>query len=209
MCGWKHKFGLNCRADSDCRGRILDISIKYGGALSDCLAFEASELHTWLENGLMQQDGDKDRFVLFGDNAYLNTAYMVTPFTNVAGDPNRIAEDCYNFFHSQLQIRVECAFGMLVQRWGILCMAMPQYLSVKKVVALVIACAKLPNFCIGETNIQEQILQMLDRDRFLMMNAHSGYVGPHNDDPQQHTTAVPTDLMHLGEHFNDVPNNLL
>ena len=88
-------------------------------------------------------------------------------------------------------------------------MAMPRNLSVKTVVALVIACAKLHNFCIGETNIQEQIPQMLDRDRFLMMNAHSGYVGPHNDDPQQHTTAVPTDLMHLDEHFNDVPNNLL
>jgi hypothetical protein len=31
LCGRKHKFGLNCQAVSDCRGRILDISIKYGG----------------------------------------------------------------------------------------------------------------------------------------------------------------------------------
>ena len=125
LCGRKHKFGLNCQAVSDCRGRILDISIKYGGASSDCLAFEASDLHTRLENGLMHQDGDNERFVLFGDNAYLNTTYMATPFTNVAGDPNRVAEDSYNFYHSQLRIRVECAFGMLVQRWGILRMAMP------------------------------------------------------------------------------------
>ena len=100
---------------SDCRGRILDISIKYGGTSSDCLSFEASELHTRLENGLMHRDGDgKERFVLFGDKAYLNTAYMATLFTNVAGDPNHIAEDSYNFYHSQLRIRVECAFGMLV-----------------------------------------------------------------------------------------------
>ncbi len=88
---------------SDCRDRILDISIKYSGASLDCLSFEASELHIRLENGLMHQDGDgKDRFVLFGDNAYLNTAYMVTPFTNVAGDPNHVAEDSYNFYHSRL-----------------------------------------------------------------------------------------------------------
>ena len=60
----------------------------YGGASSDCLAFEASELHARLENGLMHQDGDNERFVVFGDNAYLNTAYMAMPFTNVAGDPN-------------------------------------------------------------------------------------------------------------------------
>ncbi|KAL3785989.1 hypothetical protein ACHAW5_005368 [Stephanodiscus triporus] len=38
------------------------------------------------------------------------------PFTNVGGDPNRAAEDNYNFFHLQLRIWVECAFGMLVQR---------------------------------------------------------------------------------------------
>jgi hypothetical protein len=45
LCGRKHKFGLNCQAISDCRDRILDISIKFGGASSNYLAFEASELH--------------------------------------------------------------------------------------------------------------------------------------------------------------------
>jgi hypothetical protein len=33
LCGQKHKFSLNCQAVSDCRGHILDISIKYGGSL--------------------------------------------------------------------------------------------------------------------------------------------------------------------------------
>jgi hypothetical protein len=74
FCGRKNKFGLNCQAVSDCRGRIIDISIKYGGATSDCLAFEASDLHRRLENGLMKKDGEKERFVLFGDNAHLNTS---------------------------------------------------------------------------------------------------------------------------------------
>ena len=71
LCGRKHKYGLNCQAVSDCRGRILDISIKYGGASSDCMAFEASDLHKRLESGLMKQDANNERFVLFGDNAYL------------------------------------------------------------------------------------------------------------------------------------------
>ena len=208
LCGRKHKFGLNCQAVSDCRGRILDISIKYGGASSDCLAFEASNLHSRLESGLMKQDGENERFVLFGDNAYLNTAYMATPFTNVANDPNRVAEDNYNFYHSQLRIRVECAFGMLVQRWGILRMAIPQHVGVRKVVALVNALAKLHNFCIGESNVPERVPRMIDRDMFHMMSADTGYVGMGSDDQQQ-TTAVPTDLLHSGEHFDDVPDNLL
>lgn len=43
MCGRKHKFGLNCQAVSDVRGRILDISITCGGASSDIIAFEHSD----------------------------------------------------------------------------------------------------------------------------------------------------------------------
>jgi hypothetical protein len=37
------------------RGCILDISIKYRGSSSNCLAFEASELHRQLEDGLMKK----------------------------------------------------------------------------------------------------------------------------------------------------------
>ena len=103
-----------------------------GGASSDCLAFVASELHTRLENGLMKKDGEKERFVLFGDNAYLNTSYMATPFPNVAGNEDMKSKDNYNFYHSQLRIQIECAFGMLVQRFGLLRMAMPKKLSIKK-----------------------------------------------------------------------------
>ena len=44
LCALKHKFGLNCQAVSDCHSRIIDISIAYGGATADCLAFEASDL---------------------------------------------------------------------------------------------------------------------------------------------------------------------
>jgi hypothetical protein len=116
LCGRKHKFGLNCQAVSDCRGRILVISIKFGGSSSDCLAFEASELHRRLENGLMQQDDGNERFVLFGDNAYLNTPYMATPFTNVSGDANQAAEDSYNFitrsFVSGLSVASECWYSV-------------------------------------------------------------------------------------------------
>ena len=62
LCGRKGKFGLNCQAVSDVRGRFLDISIGYGGSSSDCLAFEASSLYHRCEHeGLM-----KDGLVLLG-----------------------------------------------------------------------------------------------------------------------------------------------
>jgi hypothetical protein len=81
----------------------------YGASAADCVAFKAIDLHARLEDGLLQNG-----CVLFGDNAYLNSFFMATPYSNVSGNPNKKSEDNYNFFHSQLRIRVECAFGMLV-----------------------------------------------------------------------------------------------
>ena len=201
LCGRKHKYGLNCQAVSDCHGKIIDISMKCGGASADCLAFEASELHKRLENGLMHEG-----YVLFGDNAYLNTPYMATPFTNVSGDPNRVAEDSYNFYHSQLRIRVECAFGMLVQRWGILRMAMPRKLTIAKIVAMVNALAKLHNFCIDEADTV--VPPIHDRDHFFMMNNSHGYVGGNNNNTSDEVT-TPPDLAHGGEHFDEIHRSTL
>jgi hypothetical protein len=87
-------------------------------------------------------------------------------------------------------------------------MAIPRNISVMKTVSLVIALAKLHNFCIGESNIPERVPQLYDKDRFHIINADGGYVGLEIDDEQQ-DTVVPTDLMHAGEHFNDLPHNLL
>jgi hypothetical protein len=50
FCGQENKFGLNCQAVSNCRGRFLDILILYGGSSSKCIAFEENKLwpmHTW------------------------------------------------------------------------------------------------------------------------------------------------------------------
>ena len=88
ICGRKGKFGLNCQAISDVRGRILDISIVYGGVSSDCLVFEGSGIYEDLEVGLLHE-----YLVLFGDNAYLNSHYMVTPFPNVSSG----SKDDFNF----------------------------------------------------------------------------------------------------------------
>ena len=94
LCARKNKFGFNMQAVSDCRGMILDLSINYGGASAEIIAFEASDLYDKLEKGLLHNS----RLALFGDNAYVNKSYMATPFPNVSSG----GEDTYNFYHSQL-----------------------------------------------------------------------------------------------------------
>ena len=147
LCGRKHKFGLNCQAVADVNGKILDISVVYGASAADCVAFEASDLHARLEDDLLQNG-----YVLFGDDAYLNSFFMATPYSNVSGNPNKKSKDNYNFFHSQLRIRVECAFGMLVARWGILRMTISNKITVTRTIALVDTLARLHNFCLEELN---------------------------------------------------------
>jgi DDE superfamily endonuclease len=121
FCGRKHKSGLNCQAVADFRGRFLDMSIKYPASTSDCLAFESSKLYEDLEKGLLDEG-----LCIFGDNAYINSPFVATPYPNVSGG----YKDAYNFFHSQLRIRVECAFGMFVHRWGILRSSIPCGISI-------------------------------------------------------------------------------
>ena len=111
FCGCKGEFGLNCQAVSDVCGQIMDVLIGLPGTSLDCIAFKESDLYERLEGGLLKKE-----LVLFGDNAYFNTSYMATPFPNVSSG----YKDDYNFFQSQLHIRVECSFGKLVSRWGIL-----------------------------------------------------------------------------------------
>ncbi len=188
FCSRKHKFGLNCQAVSDCRGRILDVSIRYPGSGSDLLAFEGSKLFQNLETEGFLAPG----LCLFGDNAYVNTPYMATPFPNTSGGP----KDWYNFFHSQLRIRVECSFGILSQRWGILRAALPKGISLRKSVRLVTALAKLHNFCIGQT-----IEPSLGKDENNIKRSHLGSVPM---EPVQGTGEMgPRQLIGGGHHFDD------
>ena len=205
LCGRKGKFGLNCQAVSDVSGRILDISIVYGGASSDCMAFEASDLFRQLEDGLLHKS-----LVLFGDNAYLNSHFMVTPYPNVSSG----SKDDYNFYHSQLRIRVECCFGMLVKRWGILRAAIPQNISISRTISLVHALAKLHNFCINErlgsdcnnVTTNDMVPDSLEKDNDNLMMQSEGYVTMDADD--NHGILVPRGLMNGGHHFDDMPRAL-
>jgi hypothetical protein len=130
---------------ADVHGKIRDISLEYGASAADCVAFEARDLYSKLKNGLL-----KNGYILFEDNAYMNSPYMATPYSNVSDNPDKRSEDNYNFFHSQLRIRVECAFGMLVARWGILRMVLHWRISVTRLIALVNTLARLHNYCLGE-----------------------------------------------------------
>ena len=56
--------------------------------------------------------------------------------------------DNFNFYASQLRIRIEMSFGLMTKKWGIL--SRPLSIKMKRMKHLVVCIAKLHNFCIDE-----------------------------------------------------------
>ncbi len=122
------------------------LSRSYPGSTSDYIAFEGMSLFHQLEQGILAPG-----LCLFGDNAYLNSTYMATPYAVTSSG----TKDAYNFYHSQLRIRIECAFGMLKHRWAIL----RAYLHTEEC-----TCAQDSCTCFG-TCKTAQILYQRERSR--------------------------------------------
>ncbi|KAF4142396.1 DDE superfamily endonuclease [Phytophthora infestans] len=113
--------------------------------MGDALAFMRWELSSLVESfpvGLH----------LVGDNAYSNSNTLLTPFTRpqTASQSNatRLYRDSFNFHLSQLRIRVEMAFGLLVNKWRVF--KAPLRVGVKSIKKVVHVACMLHNFCITE-----------------------------------------------------------
>ena len=143
--GRKGKFGLNMQAVCDADGRFLDVYIGCPGSASDYYAFQGSPLRKLIEQPGFFYPG----LCLFGDNAYLNTPYMLTGFRNVSMQ-TEVYKDGFNYYQSQVRINIECAFGRLVHRWGILRKPIPMNIGVDKTMHMLTALCKLHNYCIDE-----------------------------------------------------------
>ena len=89
---------------SDCHWDIHYISINYSSSSLACLAFEVSDIHHCLEDCLMKKDSDKLMSALFGDDTYLNSTYMVTPYPNVSDDPEQKRKDITTFMIDSFEL---------------------------------------------------------------------------------------------------------
>jgi hypothetical protein len=197
FCGRKKKYGVNLMGTCDHRGYFLDVEIRHPGATSDFYAFLNSNLRSKLERPGFLAPG----LCLYGDNAYVNSHYMIVPFKGVVD----AVKDAFNFFQSSIRINIECAFGMLVHRWGILRKQMPMNITVQKATSLTLCLCKLHNFCIEE---RDSIERPIARDVVYIANG-GGMALPRMDNNDEtwnynlHEDRIDN-LMDGGEHFDDV-----
>ena len=135
-------YGLNVQAlcDSDCQ--FLYFSVAAPGKTNDARAIKKTSLLPWIEKL-------PPGFFVACDCAYSISEHLIGPFAG----PERFVEtnDAFNFYLSQLRIRIEMAFGLLVTKWRIL--QAPLSIKLKNIPHLFGAIMRLHNYCIsrGET----------------------------------------------------------
>jgi hypothetical protein len=115
---------------------------------------------------------------------------MVSPYKSARSGQ----EDDFNFFHSQLRITIERAFGMLVKRFAILRRAMAQSIPMKKKIAIVFACCKLHNYIMTEQGVSTTIRDVPGDSRV---------------DDIMNEEGIPQGLLHGGDHSDDHDDNYI
>ena len=131
----KDMYALLGVAICDYHRRFTWFDITHASCTHDSTAFSATALGQDVVSGKLPYP-----YFLNGDAAFTLGPHMIIPSNN---DPNL---DDFDFYQSSNRMAIECAFGILVRRWGVLWRS----LSVKfnRRAPLVGALMRLHNFCI-------------------------------------------------------------
>jgi hypothetical protein len=143
--GHYQTYGLNVQACADHHSRFTAFSIRSPGGMNDALAYTAWDL----SKVLSEMDG---AYFVAGDNAYTQQPHLMTPYNKAQLSDNR-QRDNYNYFICQLRIRIEMAFGLAVNKWGIL--QSPLKIGLSRCPAVVSSCFRLHNYCITERLLRD------------------------------------------------------
>jgi len=118
--------------------KFLFVSARHAGGTHDSTAFQATQLHEFIERGVLPSWAK-----IAADDAYVNGDYTLTPY---GGYGLSQEQDAFNLYLSSCRMAVEQAFGMLVSRFGIFWSPLRFGLA-KYTLILMVAC-KLHNFII-------------------------------------------------------------
>lgn len=137
-------YGVNIQAVADHHCRFTFIAFAGPGVMGDKDAFGETSLKGLVENlpfGVC----------IIGDAAYCPSEHLVPVYQGLCKLEPRC--DNFNYYASQLRIRIEMAFGMMSMKWGIL--NHPIGCSLSNLKWLIQAIGSLHNYCIDERLARE------------------------------------------------------
>jgi hypothetical protein len=131
-------FGLVVLAGCDANKKFRMLSCKSSGSTNDVVAWDISLVKNMIDDGNLPR-----KYYIVGDEAFCNTGQVLVPWSGRGLDTWK---DSFNFHLSSMRQNIECAFGILTQRWGIFWR--PLRCSFNRWTLVITVCAKLHNFCI-------------------------------------------------------------
>lgn len=136
--GHYQDYGLNVQAMCDANLRYLFFAVAAPGKTNDSISITFCKALLEYINGL-----DFGKYVV-GDAAYDLSDRLLIPFTgSQRADRDK---DSFNFYLSQLRIRIEMSFARLVRKWWVLTSTLQNSLETNS--KILMACARLHNFVI-------------------------------------------------------------
>ena len=200
--GHYQKYGINIQAVCDHLCHFIFVAVAAPGSINDRDAIKETPLPHLLRN--LPQG-----FVVIADAAYKATEHLVSLFYGVhALDPEN---DNFNFYGSQCRIRVEMAFGMMSQKWGIL--KRPMSVKPSQCANIVMCIAWLHNFTINESLRNNQQNSEKDTIDLIFQESNCNIYGSDTStwSVDNATTTMPMDAqgnpvtVFGGEEFDGAP----
>eukprot|EP00918_Siedleckia_nematoides_P032876 GHVU01071392.1.p1 GENE.GHVU01071392.1~~GHVU01071392.1.p1 ORF type:complete len:439 (+),score=38.18 GHVU01071392.1:879-2195(+) len=134
-------YGISILAVCDHMSRFIHLSVAQPGASSDITAFRGSAVRNSIGRLPL------GRYIV-GDNGYVCTERVITPFS---GAEARVPlNHAFNYYISQLRMRIEMAFGFMTTKWGVLHRRCR--LRLRNVGIFMLATSRLHNFVISYRN---------------------------------------------------------
>ena len=193
-------YGVNVQAVADHLSRFIYLAFAAPGVTADRYAMRSP--HSSLNERV---EALPTGYCIIGDAAYEATEKLVPIYQGL--DKLKPKYDAFNFYASQCRIRIEMAFGMMQQKWGIL--QRPVSCNLVNLSLMIQAISRLHNYVINERLLAGGVDAV---EKEVGRHSGNGYLasGPEypNSDPIEVDPILSTDDIfrghsHLREHMVD------
>ena len=179
-------FSLHVHVSLDYMYCFFDVNIKWSGSVHGARVFANSSITELLRNGTIPRypkvivDGEKAVPIsLLGDPAYQLLPNLLNEFAK-GGSTEK--EQFFGYRLSSARAVVECAFGRLNARFGILRRAID--IGLQNLPNIILACFVLHNFCeLAGDHINEELSRAaIDNDNILQPSSQAINQDVHNNE---------------------------
>lgn len=174
-------YGVNIQGICDSKCRFIFLASAAPGGCNDIVAYRRCGLQPMINSLPL------GRYII-GDNAYVCSEHLLTPFSG--NEKFEARKDAFNFYISQLRIRIEMAFGMMTNKFQIL--KRPVTIGVHSLGKFLLTIGKLHNYCIDERHAMNMTAALPSRTPV-------AYIRTSNDDDNStsSTEGGPNDYNYL------------